>query len=55
MRPYQQAFDQPEFIHHLQGQGMHGVAAKIAEKSGAELFAWCCPGSRINLRDEHQA
>ncbi len=32
MRPFQKAFDQPEFIHHLQGQGMQVVAAKIADE-----------------------
>ena len=34
MRQLQEAVDQPEFVHHLQGRGMHGVAAKIAEEIG---------------------
>ena len=34
MRQLEEAFDQPELVHHLQGRGMHGVAAKIAEEVG---------------------
>ena len=34
MRQFQEAVDQPEFVHHLQRRGMHGVAAKIAEEVG---------------------
>jgi hypothetical protein len=30
--PFQEAFDQPEFVHQLQGQGMQVVAAKIADE-----------------------
>lgn len=33
MRHFQKAVDQAQFVHHLQGRGMHGVAAKIAKKS----------------------
>ncbi len=32
MRQFQKPVAQPELIHHLQGRGMHGVAAKIAEE-----------------------
>jgi hypothetical protein len=31
-----------------------GAFLKLTQ-SGADLFARCCPSSRINLRDEHQA
>ena len=34
MRQFQEVVDQPEFVHHLQRGGMHGVAAKIAEEVG---------------------
>ena len=32
MRQFQESVAEPEFVHHLQGRGMHGVAAKIAEE-----------------------
>ena len=34
MRQFQKTVDQPEFVHHLQRRGMHGIAAKIAEEVG---------------------
>ena len=37
MRQFQEPVDQPEFVHHLQRRGMHGVAAKIAEEIGMLL------------------
>ncbi len=32
MRQLEEAFDQPKLVHHLQGRGMHGIAAKIAKE-----------------------
>ena len=34
MRQLQEVVDQAEFVHHLQGRGVHGVAAKIAKEVG---------------------
>ena len=32
MRLAQELFEQPEFVHQLQGRGMNGVAPKVAQK-----------------------
>ena len=37
MRQLQESVDQPEFVHHLQCRGMHGVAAEITEEIGVLL------------------
>ena len=34
VRKLQEVIDQTEFIHHLQGRGMHGIAAEIPEEIG---------------------
>ena len=34
MRDLQEAVDQPQLIHHLQGRGVNGVAAEIPKKIG---------------------
>ena len=37
MRPLEERVEQPELVHDLQGRGMDGVAAKVAEEIGVLL------------------
>jgi hypothetical protein len=54
VRQLEEAVDQAEFIHDLQGGGMHGVAAKIAEEIGV-LFQHhdIDPGAAEQISEHH--
>ena len=54
MRQFQESVDQPEFVHHLQGRGMHGVAAEIAEEIGMLLQHHDVdPGAAQEISEHH--
>ena len=54
MRQFQEPVDQPEFVHHLQRRGMHGVAAEIAEEVGVLLQHHDVdPGAAQEIAEHH--